>query len=146
MSAIHDFNLESNSGDVGAKFVEEDLDFESKPASTPSNKASSLLTKFQTILDICMCLWHHVMKIDAFLLGLCYRNERSVTDTTMKKYRGQLMGSHLLPRILNNLHTPPNYTGSCPKAAQAKLENWAWEHVIWHLGRAQKVCQGCQAA
>lgn len=70
------------------------------------------------------------LRLDKFVLALCYGNSLCSSDNSaLKEARRQLMKSPALPTILNNLHTPPSYTGARPEAASKTLDNWVWNHT-----------------
>ncbi|KAG8710151.1 hypothetical protein FRC09_000278 [Ceratobasidium sp. 395] len=67
------------------------------------------------------------LTLDKFLLSVIYGNPRARNVGCLKKARGDLRDSHLLPKILDNLHTTPRTAsrGRQAPGAVEPLETWA---------------------
>ncbi|KAG9079065.1 hypothetical protein FRC06_007969, partial [Ceratobasidium sp. 370] len=136
-----DDNDSDRLSDASDDFVADDWDLESEAESEPyhneplpDNDAAEALHR--SILTVVRCLGDQKLRLDEFLVGLCYGNKPSIEHPATKKCRNQLMSSARLPTILDNLHTPSHHTGALPKAARDTLDRWAWRHVI-HQARKE---------
>lgn len=134
MADIDEFEMD-NLSDTSEPFIDEDWDLEPEDLPNPASHNTSASegnaeAQYQSIRKVCECLRDQKLDLGVFLHGLCYGNDKSVGDTLIKECRRQLMSSPLLSEILDNLHTPPRYSGARPKAASATLDRWAWKHII----------------
>lgn len=149
MADIDEIDIE-NLSDASEPFIDEDWDLEPEDLPNPPRdnippSDAKSEARYQAIRKVCECLSNQKLDLDVFLHGLCYGNDKAVADTLTKKCRRQLMTSALLPEILDNLHTPPRYSGTRPKAASATLDCWAWKHVIRQArGELQEFAQEAQ--
>ncbi|KAG8696910.1 hypothetical protein FRC08_006849 [Ceratobasidium sp. 394] len=134
MSELGDIDYDRLS-DASGDFVAEDWDLESEAEAepypnepVPNDDAAEALHR--SILTVVRCLEDQNLRLDEFLVGLCYGNKPSIEHSATKRCRNQLMSSPRLPTILDNLHTPSHYTGALPKAARSTLDRWAWRLVV----------------
>ncbi|KAG8694290.1 hypothetical protein FRC08_008582 [Ceratobasidium sp. 394] len=120
-----------------------DWDLEPEPELLPNPDVPRVPTneeaEYGAVKAVIQCLRSHGLKLDEFLDALCWGNPQCVGDLEMREVRHQLVRSPRLPSILDQLHTPINYTGKRPQAAAAVLNQWAWRHAM-QLARAELDC------
>ena len=135
MADIDWSNNESDFEYLEADFVELEWDPEPEPDVLPqaSQPRASDMHKQErnAIEEVVECMNHNGLRLDMLVHALCYGNPLCSSDNgKLKAARNQLMKSPKLSTILNNLHTPPSYTGSHPEATSMTLNEWAWNHVM----------------
>ncbi|KAG8755621.1 hypothetical protein FRC11_005911, partial [Ceratobasidium sp. 423] len=107
-----------------------------KPPRDPEPEATTQhQEQYEAILVVVNLMNEHGLRLDTLVHALCYGNplctaESGSKQKPLKTARNELMKSPLLPKILNNLHTPPCYMGRHPQAASKALNQWAWNHTI----------------
>jgi ribosomal protein S24E len=120
--------------DSDEEFEEETWDLGPEPLADlpdPAGAHADLSNqgRFESIFAVADLLKTLGLRLDDFLHDLCYGNSEAVSNPITKECQRQLMSSTLLPSILNNLHTPPRYTGARPMAASVILGTWTREHA-----------------
>ncbi|CEL60178.1 hypothetical protein RSOLAG1IB_09416 [Rhizoctonia solani AG-1 IB] len=124
-----------------------DWDLESEMDEPPKDPEPTATTKhqkeYEAALAIVNCMNQNGLSLDELVYALCYGNPLCTTESEakdakrpLKTARRELMKSPLLPKIPDNLHTPPNYSGARPQAATKTLDRWAWNHTV-RLSRAE---------
>ncbi|EUC55257.1 hypothetical protein RSOL_105110, partial [Rhizoctonia solani AG-3 Rhs1AP] len=145
-------DIDENAFDIDYDYPENDItdiDWDLEPESDepprdPEPEATTQHQKeYEAVLTVVDCINQCGLKLDDFVYALCYGNPLCTAESDakdakrpLKNARRELMKSPLLPKILNNLHTPPRYTGARPQAASKALDRWAWNHAV-RLSRAE---------
>ncbi|CUA68570.1 Callose synthase 2 [Rhizoctonia solani] len=145
-------DIDETTSDIDYEYTDDDItdidwDLEPESDEPPHNPEPEATThhreEYEAVLAVVDCMNQHGLKLDTFVYALCYGNPLCTAESDakdakrpLKNARRELMKSPLLPKILNNLHTPPHYTGTRPKAASEALDRWAWSHVV-RLSRAE---------
>jgi hypothetical protein len=139
-------DIEENASDIDYDYLGNDLsdaewDLEPEPDEPPQGPRPEATAQqqqeYEAVLAVVECMDRNGIKLDTLLYAWCYGNPLCAAESKAKDAKQplksawrELMQSPLLPIILNNLHTPPHYTGAHPKAASMVLDQWAWNHTV----------------